>query len=57
MIANTNVDEKNWEWRVNVTPDQITGRIQTGRLISIAPDPTGNFVAILIANEGETWWW
>ena len=60
MISNTNADEKNWEWRVGVTPDQITARIQTGlRLTSLAPDPTnsGIFVAILIENDGEAWWW
>jgi hypothetical protein len=60
MISNTDADEKNWEWRVGVTPDQITARIQTGlRLTSLAPDPTnsGIFVAILIENDGEAWWW
>lgn len=60
MISNTNADEKNWEWRLNVTPDDITARIATGlRVISFAPDPTaaGKYVAILVANEGEAWWW
>lgn len=60
MISNTNADEKNWEWRLNVIPEDITARIATGlRVISFAPDPTaaGKYVATLVANEGEAWWW
>jgi hypothetical protein len=57
MISNTNEDSETWEWWYGVTPDFIQERIQTGlRVVSLAPDPFGNWATILVKTDDESWW-
>ena len=58
MIENTGADKKNWEWWFGETPSFISSRIQTGlRVMCLAPDPFGNWVTVLVENDGDGWYW
>jgi len=58
MIENTGADYKSWEWWFGETPDFISSRIQNGlRVLCFAPDPFGNWVAVLVEHENEGWYW
>ena len=58
MIKNVGVDYKRWEWWFGESPEFINSRIQTGlRVLCFAPDPFGNFVAVLVEHDNEGWYW
>jgi len=58
MIENVGADFKTWEWWFGESPEFINSRVQTGlRVLCVAPDPFGNFVAVLVEHEGEGWYW
>ena len=59
MVANAGADFKQSQWWAGVSIDSITGHI-TGdkmRVTALAPDPAGGWDAILVASEGEKWYW
>jgi hypothetical protein len=58
MIANTGEDNLRWEWWFGESTDFINSRIQTGlRVVSLSPDPFGNWCAILDEADNDGWWW
>jgi len=58
MISNTGQDDLRWEWWFGETTDFINTRIATGlRVVALAPDPFGNWCAILDEADNDGWWW
>jgi len=58
MISNTDKDAERWEWWIGQSADFIKTRIQTGlRVVALAPDPFGNWCAILDEADNLGWWW
>ena len=59
MVANAGADFKSSQWWAGVSIDSITSHI-TGdnmRVTALAPDPAGGWDVILVASEGEKWYW
>jgi hypothetical protein len=57
MVGNTGYDSKAWRFEINQPIGTIASQISQGyRITSFAPDPSGGFDAILVASEGEGWW-
>jgi len=58
MIANTGYDSKTWHFYISQTIGTIHSLASQGyRVTSFAPDPSSGFDAILVASEGEGWWY
>lgn len=58
MISNTGADNTVSDWWINVPISTIQNSVNQGmRVIAFSPDPGGGFDAILVASEGETWYW
>jgi hypothetical protein len=61
MIANTGADAKGWWWYVNLTPNQITGLINTnkGRLVDATSAGGGRFNVVMedCSAGCPAWWW
>lgn len=58
MVANTGYDSKSWYFDVNQPISAISSLVAQGyRVTSFAVDPSGGFDAILVASEGERWWY
>jgi Beta-lactamase enzyme family/Bacterial tandem repeat domain 1 len=59
MVSNTGPDYKPSQWWVGSSIGAISGHL-TGdnmRVTALAPDPLGGWDAILVASEGEEWYW
>ncbi len=59
MVSNTGADYKPSQWWAGSSIASITSHL-TGdnmRVTALAPDPAGGWDAILVASEGEEWYW
>ena len=64
MISNTGEDGLRWEWWYGESIDFIKARIEKERIekeplrvVALAPDPFGNWSAILDEADNFAWWW
>lgn len=59
MISNTGVDYAPSEYWYGVPISTISSHVKNDdmRVIALAPDPAGGWDAILVASEGEEWYW
>ena len=59
MISNTGADYASSEYWYGVPISTISSHVKNDnmRVIALAPDPTGGWDAILVASEGEEWYW
>jgi len=59
MISNTGADNKAWEWTAGASINIIASDVTQDnmRVIAFTPDPAGGFDAIMVASEGEPWYW
>jgi Bacterial tandem repeat domain 1 len=59
MAENVDQDLIQSEWHTGITADDINSKISSGlRLISLSPNPTGNWDSIFVAETGSKWgWW
>jgi hypothetical protein len=59
MVSNTGADYKPSQWWAGSSADAIAGHVTADdmRVTALAPDPLGGWDAILVASEGEKWYW
>jgi hypothetical protein len=59
MVSNTGADYKQSQWWVGSSIDSIASHLTSDnmRVTALAPDPAGGWDAILVASEGEEWYW
>ena len=59
MVSNTGADYKPSQWWVGSSISDIAGHLTSDnmRVTALAPDPAGGWDAILVASEGEEWYW
>ena len=59
MVSNTGADYKPSQWWVGSSIASISGHLTSDdmRVTALAPDPAGGWDAILVASEGEEWYW
>ena len=59
MISNTGQDFKAWQWWIGSSISSIASHVTNDhmRVITLAPNPSGGWDAVLVSSEGEGWWW
>ena len=59
MISNTGADFKPSQWWYDASPSDIQSHITNDnmRITALAPDPAGGWDVIMVASEGEQWYW
>jgi serine/threonine protein kinase len=59
MISDTGAGYMPWQYLCGVTLDAINSHLNSDHMrpVALVPDPSGGWDAILVANEGERWYW
>jgi hypothetical protein len=59
MVSNTGADYKSSQWWIGSSISDIASHLTRDnmRVTALAPDPAGGWDAILVASEGEKWYW
>lgn len=59
MVSNTGADNTQSEWWVGASADLISSHIRSDnmRITEMTLDPQGGFDVIMVASEGEPWYW
>jgi serine/threonine protein kinase len=59
MVSNTGADYTPWQYLCGVPLSTIASHLNSDHMrpIALVPDPSGGWDAILVASDGEAWYW